>query len=93
MLMITATIATAWYCWMNIPPGDNLARHGGEETGHFEVDTDIGIVDIDNVAATQVGKVGILTISKCRRHRCEKGNRRSSRRDKVTTIALLGIQL
>jgi hypothetical protein len=41
--------------------GDNLSSNSGVKTGHLEVDTDIGVIDIDNLGSAQVGNVFVIT--------------------------------
>lgn len=41
--------------------GDDLSGNGGVKSGHLQVDTDVGVVDIDNIASSQVSKTFVIT--------------------------------
>lgn len=41
--------------------GDDLSGNGGVKSGHLQVDTDIGVVDVDNIGSTQVANRLIIT--------------------------------
>ena len=46
--------------------GHQLSSDGGVETGHLEVDTNVGVIDIDNLTTAQEANVFVIANGVCR---------------------------
>ena len=66
--------------------GDNLSGDGRVHAGHLQVNTDVGVVDINDVGSTQVGNILVVTDGVGSRGKGSKSSDGGSVRQEVATI-------